>query len=238
MKHKMSLLAVCAVLFLCATGCSTREQGPRPETSGVSTSTTSPPNQSVTTTTAATPSSAFTSTSTTTPPEPAVAGTELSPHPSPIVYIEDVPGGEPLDFQVELNTVVPSVTKKEWSDHVALIRSYDELAALYQEDTARYDEMYQGFTQPEPYIDFEKYNADYFKDHALIVLCIVKGDGGSDYNIDNVRLNKDQLGISLSPQSISDAAAAVMTYYRTLIAVSPDDIREAKDIVVYDTGRE
>ncbi len=238
MKRKMSLLAVCAVLFLCAAGCSIRGRDPQPEASGTSTSTTSPSSQSVTTTTAATPSSSSTSTSATIPPKPAVAGTELSPHPSPIVYTEDVPGGEPLDFQVELNTVVPSVTKKEWSDHVALIRSYDELAALYQEDTARYDEMYQGFTQPEPYIDFEKYNADYFKDHALIVLCIVKGNGGSDYNIDNVRLNKDQLGISLSPQSTSDFTAAVMTYYRTLIAVSPDDIREAKDIVVYDTGRE
>lgn len=111
-------------------------------------------------------------------------------------------------------------------DHVAVIRSYDELKSIYDDDVIN-------LRDDQHYIDF--YDAEHFDDNVVIML--ISEWGASKHKIDKVTKDGNRMYIywNNADSSVGDNVliAAVANCSRSLISVSKKDMEDINDIVVY-----
>ena len=109
-------------------------------------------------------------------------------------------------------------------NHIAVIRSYDELKAIYDKDV-------KNLSDDQHYIDF--YDAEHFDDNVVIML--ISEWGASKHKIDKVTKSENCMYIYWNNMDIPKNAmiAPATDCSRSLISVSKKDMEDVNDIVVY-----
>ncbi len=152
---------------------------------------------------------------------------EVNP-PVPITFVDSVEG-EAIDF--EEKTIDVNSGNDNWDSHIAVIRSCDELKAIYEGE-----DFFMGIAD----YDYTKlYTNSFFDDNVLVTLFVFRGSSAYTYTIDSVTQKNDRLYISMNnkdypPGSVFIADSA---YFRTFITVSKEDMAKITDIVVYQDAR-
>lgn len=153
-------------------------------------------------------------------------GSDISATPKPIVFSDALVTGEVLT--VETNTIdLRGAGNGDYSSHIAVVQTFDELKTLYNSDVE-----HDAIQKDKQYIN--NYNADFFKDHSLIVLCMNKSSISLKHTIDRVYLCGQHLYIDMSSLDEKNTVQLMAgARFRTFITVKKAEFKDATNIVVY-----
>ena len=141
--------------------------------------------------------------------------------PTPISYTNKTSSKE---IKYEANTlVIGGGAKAEWGEHIAVIRSYDELKAVFEEDN-------EGLNEREYYIDL--YTPEYFEDNALIML-FINGAGASSDKCTVERITKKRGQLQIYIKKIDRSNLLVSLNFRVFISVAKENLDGITNAVVY-----
>lgn len=174
-------------------------------------------------------------------PEPVVVNREDAATPTPISFTDKIVKNK-MNLDVKL-TENGSTELDEYGSHIAILNSYDEFAGIWQQDEkSSYDlqksnyEKYTDypFDENEYYINW--YTEDFFKDNTLVMLLFSQGSGAISCKIDYVASENGRMHIYVNNTDLSkgDAYTCDMNYIRAFISVPKKDMKNIKDIVVYE----
>ena len=158
-------------------------------------------------------------------PAPVLINREDAATPTPISYTDKIVGEE---LNVEIRTLeLANTNDEEWTNHIAIIRSYDELEAIHTQDS-------KYLRDRENYTSF--YNSEHFADNVLIMMFFYNHSCSFRYKIDRVTTSEECMYIYRNNVDYSKDwyYLAEGAYYRTFISVSRKYMENIKAIVVYE----
>ena len=166
-------------------------------------------------------------------PSPVTVNREDASTPTLISYTDKMLG-EAIKFESQ---TVDVRSNTPWLRHIAIIRSYDELKELWQQEA----ETLPKSAPPEyaeKYNYVKLYTEEFFEEKAIILMFICRGISSPKYLIDSVTQKDGRMYIHIKnekrPGSASNAISlGVSTNYRTFINISKKELSEVKDIVAY-----
>lgn len=155
-------------------------------------------------------------------PPPVTVNRKDAAIPTPISYT-DVIKGEPIKFGV--TTVNAHCSDSKWLKSIAIIRSYDELKAIYEQEV-------QYFTNQDHYIYF--YDQRSFENKVIIMLLIHRGGSEGTYEIDKVTQKDGRMYIHMKNAEVPDSVyvGTEIANFRSFITISKEDMASVTDIVV------
>ena len=143
------------------------------------------------------------------PVEPAV--------PEPMTYVDEMPAGTTVPFTVGVSANTHCSEDKYNSD-AAIARSYTELKEIYDCDY-----------NPNGYNYIEKYNEDFFKENAVIVVFLTYGSGSVRQRFDSLVKNGNELCIGMTTIE-PEVGTCDMAYWRITLEVKKSDIIDVDKI--------
>jgi len=148
---------------------------------------------------------------------------------TPMIYTDTMQGSA-VDF-VE-KTIDISIANDNWTSHIAIIRSYDELKSVYEGEKETFPKDLYIYVERDDYS--KMYTEEFFEDKAVVMLFVHRGLEVKTYSIDSVTKNDNRLYIHMDNVILDDDKQYIQVSadYRTFISVSKEDMSGITDIVV------
>lgn len=142
--------------------------------------------------------------------------------PTEITRVDSIEGKD-VNFETKNINMMDYADYGIWDDCFAVVRSLDELKALYQTEKAdpQVSNQYQTMF-------LEKF----FEDNILIVLFDEMGPPFMN-NVENVTKKEENLFVYIDNSKLFDGGIDANSDVRTFITVSKDDIKDVENILVY-----
>ena len=124
---------------------------------------------------------------------------------------------------------------------VSIVRSAEELDAYYQINRDRFDLQRRENPAADSTIGFldacDEYDADFFKNNALVLIVIEEGSGSTRHNVDYVMVDaKGSFYVNICP-IVARIGTCDMAQWHIIVAAEKDKVpASADDVLVYYDG--
>jgi len=128
--------------------------------------------------------------------------------------------GKTIEFN-ETTHDIGSPKRSDWFKHIAVVRSYAELNAIYDVEALNNH-------------NYPSYNEGFFKNNVLVVLFISRASFVQTYSIENVTTKDNILYINMVNTVFPDDLRflQIETCFSTFITVSKADMENITNVVV------